>query len=766
MAIPLIGALLRGLKLGSKGLKAGKTFKKGFKLGKGFGKGTLLGGLLGSRSSGSGGDKGDSTYEESQVQEHIHDDTPKDEKRGKEESSSSISSGSTPAQNAENKVDDSLAIELEKEKARLSGLTKEKSIITDFSKKSDILITESNKIIESQERDKSTSRSGYKSPKSESPENYIKDSHKSRDKKVRSLTHSELIELLRDSFDTDKLDEIIELLKSGNSLSNICNELLALSIKSSVGTPEGKMTESLKKVGSLGRLHSMSLTANKEIESAPTTGTSNVIIADYGESDGTVSEINDTASKAMGASMLAAGALMGLSSLFGGEEPEVSKMIDPSKPLDKEEALSNTEKFMKSSVVTPFRKFADFVRNELTLRSFDKENITAQKVRAEHIGDFLASDHETYNWNNYRRVIQEAQMAHEKFKGDKDVNFARFSNGAALGILNDALMMMTEVDRQAAAYPESFTPEHYKTHMNRILEDMRTKLAELYGKTYEDYKKFTEETVMPVYGRVTKKGEVVETKTLWGGAPIKGLSKMVTDEKILKQYQPDRPTFEKVEFELPKQYHFDQTISGKFPIGVNLSENVVPRLTHPIKLDDEYFGVSDILTSNYLENRDGTIHKGIDIAGKKDQTIYHPFSGRVTEVSGGKIDITSDDGTVARYYHTKNQLKEGTEVEAGSPIAKIRFTAGDGTGPHVHMETWKSGRTVNPFKVIQQKVLDESGPDSNASPKDTGKGAGEDSPLTAPLTVIGPTIHQGSPQVSNTVIINNITNDAKSAELK
>ncbi len=101
-------------------------------------------------------------------------------------------------------------------------------------------------------------------------------------------------------------------------------------------------------------------------------------------------------------------------------------------------------------------------------------------------------------------------------------------------------------------------------------------------------------------------------------------------------------------------------------------------------------------------------HHGVDVAGKKNSHVVAVASGIVTwagEKSGfGKlVEITHSDGYVTRYGHNSNILvKVGDLVTQGKPIA-LMGSSGRSTGPHVHFEIARNGKTLNPAKYLRAK---------------------------------------------------------------
>lgn len=101
-------------------------------------------------------------------------------------------------------------------------------------------------------------------------------------------------------------------------------------------------------------------------------------------------------------------------------------------------------------------------------------------------------------------------------------------------------------------------------------------------------------------------------------------------------------------------------------------------------------------------------HRGVDFAGKKGTEVIAVAAGVVIKSEkdrgfGNFVELRHPDGYVTRYAHNKeNLVKEGEMVEKGQTIALLGST-GRSSGPHVHFEVSKNGRSVNPSRFIKKK---------------------------------------------------------------
>jgi len=99
-------------------------------------------------------------------------------------------------------------------------------------------------------------------------------------------------------------------------------------------------------------------------------------------------------------------------------------------------------------------------------------------------------------------------------------------------------------------------------------------------------------------------------------------------------------------------------------------------------------------------------HDGIDLAGKAGSEVIAVASGVVTWAGkrygyGNLVEINHGNGYVTRYGHNKSiDVKVGDAVKKGQTISRMGST-GRSTGPHVHFEVIRNGRTVDPMKYVR-----------------------------------------------------------------
>lgn len=100
-------------------------------------------------------------------------------------------------------------------------------------------------------------------------------------------------------------------------------------------------------------------------------------------------------------------------------------------------------------------------------------------------------------------------------------------------------------------------------------------------------------------------------------------------------------------------------------------------------------------------------HSGVDFAGKTGSDIVSVASGVVTWASkrygyGLLVEVNHGNGYKTRYAHCDEiVVKVGDVVRKGQVVALMGST-GRSTGPHVHFEVYKNGRTVDPAAYIHR----------------------------------------------------------------
>ncbi|CCK77176.1 MAG: M23 family metallopeptidase [Oleispira antarctica] len=102
-------------------------------------------------------------------------------------------------------------------------------------------------------------------------------------------------------------------------------------------------------------------------------------------------------------------------------------------------------------------------------------------------------------------------------------------------------------------------------------------------------------------------------------------------------------------------------------------------------------------------------HAGVDFAGKEGSDVIAVASGIVTWASdrygyGKLVEINHGNGYKTRYAHgAELKVKLGDVVRKGDVVAAMG-SSGRSTGPHVHFEVYKNGRTVDPAAYLHRTL--------------------------------------------------------------
>lgn len=111
-----------------------------------------------------------------------------------------------------------------------------------------------------------------------------------------------------------------------------------------------------------------------------------------------------------------------------------------------------------------------------------------------------------------------------------------------------------------------------------------------------------------------------------------------------------------------------------------------------------------------INNLDGYFHTGLDIANIMNTDVIAANRGSVvkvlkSDITGNTIYIDHGLGLVTGYYHlNKVMVKEGDMVKRGDLIGKMG-TTGFSTGSHLHFSTIFDGEYINPWRIINNKVI-------------------------------------------------------------
>jgi len=120
--------------------------------------------------------------------------------------------------------------------------------------------------------------------------------------------------------------------------------------------------------------------------------------------------------------------------------------------------------------------------------------------------------------------------------------------------------------------------------------------------------------------------------------------------------------------------------------------------------DKRGFGMKDDPFTGYRR-----LHRGLDIANNVGTPVIATADGVVRSTGkvgrlGNMIAIDHGYGFVTRYGHlSKFAVKPGQKVSRGDILGYMGST-GYSTGPHVHYETWRNGKALNPNDFILDRM--------------------------------------------------------------
>ncbi len=121
--------------------------------------------------------------------------------------------------------------------------------------------------------------------------------------------------------------------------------------------------------------------------------------------------------------------------------------------------------------------------------------------------------------------------------------------------------------------------------------------------------------------------------------------------------------------------------------------------------------LSTDISSTYGYRRDpftrrSAYHAGVDIAGDRGDPIYVTADGIVSfagydSAYGYNVLVRHDSGLTTRYAHMLKNLhvKTGDQVKQGDQVGELGST-GRSTGPHLHYEVIKNGKTIDPMPYM------------------------------------------------------------------
>lgn len=129
----------------------------------------------------------------------------------------------------------------------------------------------------------------------------------------------------------------------------------------------------------------------------------------------------------------------------------------------------------------------------------------------------------------------------------------------------------------------------------------------------------------------------------------------------------------------------------------NFGKTVSIFTSYPLKTP-----VSGFISQEYK----GPIHRGIDIVAAEGTPIYATADGIIlfsdwTVEDGYSIIIQHDNRFHSYYKHNqKNLVFSHQLVKQGDVIALLGDSGEKSSGPHLHFEIWREGKSVNPVEYL------------------------------------------------------------------
>ena len=109
-----------------------------------------------------------------------------------------------------------------------------------------------------------------------------------------------------------------------------------------------------------------------------------------------------------------------------------------------------------------------------------------------------------------------------------------------------------------------------------------------------------------------------------------------------------------------------------------------------------------------ITGKKGTYHKGLDLVGIDDKTVYSICDGTVRTAyeangAGYYIVVTMADGRRVYYMHLQAnsfKVKNGEKVKKGQALG-IMGSTGNSTGAHTHLELRVKGTSYNDLDISE-----------------------------------------------------------------
>jgi murein DD-endopeptidase MepM/ murein hydrolase activator NlpD len=142
------------------------------------------------------------------------------------------------------------------------------------------------------------------------------------------------------------------------------------------------------------------------------------------------------------------------------------------------------------------------------------------------------------------------------------------------------------------------------------------------------------------------------------------------------------------------------TKNSQSPFEDNITVSYVDNV--PSKYPIEGYITQKMRTDKLFKNQN---HYGIDIAVKEGEPVYASASGFVvfsdwTYDFGNYIILYHGDDYFTVYGHNKNNFVKVRDFVKRSDVIASSGSTGIVSGPHLHFEIWKDGKTINPLELF------------------------------------------------------------------
>jgi murein DD-endopeptidase MepM/ murein hydrolase activator NlpD len=231
--------------------------------------------------------------------------------------------------------------------------------------------------------------------------------------------------------------------------------------------------------------------------------------------------------------------------------------------------------------------------------------------------------------------------------------------------------------------------------LDRELQEVESELAELRNRDDRFYRAIL--SLEPVSSSIRNAGtggaqRDLHLSSVRNRGMIMDVSQKI--EKISNRVQIQSTSLESV---------YEEAISNQHFLACKPSIN-------PISSADPYWQ-----TSSYGYRIDPFTHKraphfGIDLAGPHGLDVHCTGEGTVKHTGfsrygyGNEVVVDHGFGYVTRYAHLQDILVEkGQKLKRGQVLGTLG-SSGRSTGPHLHYEVQKDGRTVNPMYFFYENL--------------------------------------------------------------